>query len=99
MKKSCFYCRMDIMPCPLQQQQTQQGHRPPTCTANLLPMRSMPSAISTLWSKLMQSGPQAAIRSSRPPPPLMYRMMGTWGCVDLQVAGSTQFLGYFCNGE
>jgi hypothetical protein len=37
--------------------------------------------MSTDWSMLMMSGFAAAMRSSRPPLPLMYRMMGSWGCV------------------
>ena len=58
-----------------------------TWIAKLVPTRLMPSTMSTLWSIEMQSGLHAAMRSSRPPPPLMYRMIGTWGWVDLGIGG------------
>jgi hypothetical protein len=61
-------------------------------------MRLIPSTMSTDWSMEMQSGLQAAMRSSRPPPPLMYRMMGTWGWVDLRSQCSIR-AGLVCMAE
>jgi hypothetical protein len=53
-----------------------------TCTARSVPMRCLASAISTVQSILSTSTPVDAIRSSKPPLPLAYRINGRFGWVD-----------------